>query len=284
MGAQATAPLLDTKYQWRVIAKGEVDFQARSETFVFRVDTLNPDVPANLSAVTIGVNQDRIVASWDRSADPVPSTGVAGDESGVDFYTVVVTRVVDQTEIQLGIVSDSDCDQVTNRCEFTSDELSSAQYAVKVGAVDRATNAGNFTPPVEVRAGPLGAPFNLIQLDPLNINNPKFQWQPPRQLPDPGDIVDGGIDSYEVLITGDLATADFPFKVPVEFTLFTDTDFFLVECINVTGDKMGSGGACTTAISPLDRIQLKVLGPLPFTLPDCRVSAVLDSFGSERLG
>ena len=256
--------LVDTQYRWRVQATDGRSTTTSKENRSFKVDTAPPGVPANLQAVTTGENQRQIVASWDRSVDPVPATGVIGDESGVDFYTVLVTRVVDQAEIESGIVSDTGtfCDPVTSRCEFTSKPLSSALYAVKVQAVDVAANTGDFTPPVEVRAGPLESPFNVIQSAPLDVNNPNFQWQPPPQLPDAGDA-EGGIDFYEVAITGDLATADFPFIVPLVFTPYTDTEFFRIECLNSTGDNI----ACGTAINPLDRIRLKVQGPLPFTLP-----------------
>ena len=227
--------LVNTRYQWRVVASDAAGNTGSSETRVFTYDTILPEPPTNLTEVTTE-EEEVEVFTWTRSVDPVPSGGTIGDESGVDFYRIVIpgAAVADTVE-------DASCDDVTNVCQYTSPPLSPGTYTIEVSAVDRAANEG-LAATAEFDSGPKTAIRNLTVLDPVFVDlelggvvatdNPRFQWSPPAVFP-------AGLTTYEVAITGDaLAQLGEPFEI-LPFTPFTGDGVFSVECfgsVNDTGD------------------------------------------------
>ena len=189
--------LPDDTYTWRVIAADAGGNKANSEPQTFVVDIIDPLPPTNLTEVTTGAEPEREFI-WSRSVDPVPSPpGTAGDESGVEFYIVVISP---GSITQL--VDDSTCPGEV--CEFTTPELQPGNYTIDVIAVDNASNEGQPST-LDFRAGRRDVVQNLVQLLRLFINEPSFQWSPPEEIPTEG------IATYEVGITGD-PTSDLSFS------------------------------------------------------------------------
>ena len=260
--------LADTIYRWRVIAKDKLLNAGTSDERSFTVDTIVPPAPGNLTEVTTDPDALVRVFTADRSIDPVPPSGTTGDESGVDFYNLVITG-------PLNIVFTADDSEVVcpaGVCQFTTPQLVAGSYTIKVNAVDRAGNIGDFAALV-FRAGSLAVVQNLAVVDPVfgttvNVPNPAFRWNPPPQLPDPSDTGDGGILTYEVAITGDSPALPSTSDLRV-FRSFTDPNFFVAECFDSGGASLGSGDACKAAIGSGDRIQIRVEGPgIPGWVPD----------------
>ena len=252
---QTTSALADDIYRWRVTVKNTSLNTASSATGVFTVDTVSPTAPANLKEETTG---DELVEvfTWQRSTDP----GFAGSGdptntgSGVDFYNIAITGPVN-------VVATAD-DSVSacpgNVCQYTTPLLVPGSYTIAVTAVDRATNPSP-TSTADFRSGPLVVVQNLRVIDPIfgktvNVTNPKFRWEPPPVLPT------AGLKTYEIAITGDSVLAP-GFNIP--FTSFTNPSFFLAECINGTGDSIGSGDTCTAATATGDEIQITLLVLVP---------------------
>ena len=258
---QAIGNLADTTYRWRVIARDAALNTATSVSRTFAVDTIPPTEPGNLTEATTGGEQVRIF-TWVRSVDTVPlTTGTTGDESGVDFYKIVITGA--QQVITTADDTDTLCPQ--NLCEFSTPQLTPGGYTIQVKAVDRATNESS-TATADFRAGALGIVQNLAVVDPVfvdpvvlvgtvNTPNPKFRWKPPLDLP-------SGLSTYEVAITSD-ATLPPGSQFNIPFTPFTDTNFFTTECFDGTGDAIGTGDQCTIALAETDviRITVKVVVP-----------------------
>ena len=247
--------LPDDTYLWRVIVTDAIGNSDTSAGQSFKVDTISPTQPANLTEVTAGDERERVF-TWGRSSDPAPEApGAAGDESGVDKYSVLInpgniTATLD----------DSDANCPDDLCTFTTPSLPSGSFTIEVRAVDRATNESDAAT-AEFRAGPRDVVQDLRQVRPLFVNEPRFQFKPPTKLPDADDTVDGGIETYLVTITGDAELAP-DFNIPS--TPFTNTDFFIdVECFDENERPIGTGGECTRAINPDSRIEFTVLGPVP---------------------
>ena len=246
---QVADALADGSYQWRVTARDRALNSAPSVIRTFTGDSTRPTTPGNLTEETTG-DQRTEVFTWVRSVDPnFPNTG-----SGVDFYNVAITG----PQIILTTADDSDNFCLNNLCRFTSQSLIPGNYNIAVTAVDEATNE---SPPAtaDFRAGSEFDVQNLRVIDPVfgstvSTANPTFGWSPPAKLPDPADLQQGGIDAYEVAITGDPTLAP-GFNIP--FTDFTDGAFF-VEC---SGSVTGTGLDCKRAIGPNDQIELTVLTP-----------------------
>ena len=197
-----------------------------------------------------------------RSVDPVPlTTGTTGDESGVDFYNVVITGPKQ-------IITTADDNNIVcfnGLCRFSTPQLTPGSYTIQVKAVDRATNESS--PATKTfRAGALGVVQNLeavdsVFLDPVtsirtvNTPNPKFRWNPPLELP-------SGLSTYEVAITGD-ATLPPGSQFNIPFTPFTDTNFFTTECFDGTGDAIGTGDQYTQALATADEIRITIKSFVP---------------------
>ena len=235
----------------------------------FFTDTVAPTDPTNLVELTSGGEGRQRVFTWTRSRDPgFPNTG-----SGVGSYNIKIRGA--QT---LDLIGEDSVVCNGDLCMFTTPELRTGAYTVQVSAVDRATNESGFTGPLEFFAGFLRNVQNLQVVNPVavvnrvdavNISDPTFQWNPPVVLPDANDPAgDGGIETYEVAITGDFNTAT-PFTM-VPFTPFTD-EIFLVEC---SGSVTGTGDQCIKAIvtgdGAADEIRIKVVSVpgFPGGVPD----------------
>ena len=263
-GHQAILPLGDGTYEWRVIARdADALNTASSITQPFTLDTTPPTKPGDLREETTGDELVRVF-TWIRSVDPAPLPPGSGDGSGVDFYEIVITGP--QTVITTADDNDIIC---PDRCQFTTPVLTPGSYSIEVSAVDRATNEGGAAT-ADFRAGSLGVVQGLQVVDPVfentvNVSAPAFQWSPPLQLPDSGDV-QGGIETYEVAISGDLVLTP---AFNIQFRSFTDTNFFVVECFDKDGNPIGTGDACKGAIGTGDRIQIRVEGPgVPNGVPD----------------
>ena len=88
----------------------------------------------------------------------------------------------------------------------------------------------------------------------VNTSTPTFQWNPPLELPDSGDLQQGGIDTYEMKI-------EFQFVPSIGFDPFTDDRFFsVVECSDKDGNPKGTGDDCKKAILSGDQIRVTVQG------------------------
>ena len=245
---QATGDLADTIYLWRVIATDKAQNPATSDARTFVLDTILPEPPEQLTEITTG-DEFRELFSWVRSVDPQPQTGTTGDESGVDFYNVVI---IGPQEITAKVVDNATLCPASI-CTFdTIIDLIPGFYTIEVNAVDRAGNVGAAAT-ADFRAGPLVAVQNLaveapVFVEPVlgsavNTGNPTFSWNPPRELP-------LGLNTYEIAIPG----------VIVGFVPFTADQFFKSACFNGTGDSIGTGEACTAAIDTADKIILTVVG------------------------
>ena len=135
-----------------------------------------------------------------RQTDPVPGTGTIGDESGVDFYNVVITG-----PLTIITTADDNAEVCPDLCRFTTPELTTGFYTIQVSAVDRATNEA-LPRTADFRAGLLSVAQNLRAVDPVfgntfDIRTPTFQWEPPAVLPTLG------IKTFNVAISG---TGDAP--------------------------------------------------------------------------
>ena len=261
--------LVDRSYAWLVVAADLIPTTATSQTRTFILDTTPPTRPEGLTREITGDNVTSKL-TWSASTDPVPPTGVTGDESGVDFYRVVITQVAGNKVVQSGDVPHAPCAGGT--CEFVlSFQIASGLYTASVTAFDRATNAS--APGIlEFQEGPVGAVQNLEVVDPAyfesalggvgGVRNPSFQWNPPAVLPDSGDLARGGIDTYLVALTGDPTRAP-GFSIP--FTPYTDGGCFQVECFLGASkpNPDATGDACTGFIGSGDVIRLTVIGPVP---------------------
>ena len=265
-GHQTVSPLNDAIYRWRVVARDLALNTASSVTGTFTVDTIAPLTPTNLTDVTVDPEDLTRTFTWDRSVDLVPTGGTPGDESGVDFYNVVITGLVN-------IVATADDSAVlcpAGVCQFTT-TLPAGRYTMRVSAVDRATNE-SLPATLDFRAGPTGVVSGLVVVDPVFGNTvstpfPEIQWGPPVVLPDPSDTVDGGIKTYEVAITGDPVLAP-GFNVP--FTPFDSPRAFAAECI-VDGIRTGVISECRSATGDGDLIIITIGGldpPLAGGAPD----------------
>ena len=260
--------LADTIYRWRVIARDKVLNVGTSDQRSFTVDTISPTVPGIPTDVTITADALVREFTWDQSTDPVPPSGTTGDESGVDFYNVVITGPVNI----VATADDSEAVCPAGVCGFTTPTLTPGEYTIQVTAVDRATNE-SVAATEDFRAGSLAVVQNLAVVDPVfgttvNVPNPAFRWNPPPQLPDPSDTGDGGILTYEVAITGDSPALPSTSDLRV-FRSFTDPNFFVAECFKSGGAPIGTGDACRGAIGSGDRIQIRIEGPgIPEGLPD----------------
>ena len=159
----------------------------------------------------------------------------------------------------------------TGLCTFITPSLRTGRYTIKVSAVDKAGNQGPFTPALGFRAGRLDVVQGLAGVDPSTVisnvpffivPNPKFQWRPPVLLPNSGDLLRGGIDTYMVAITGDIQGS--PFTI-VPATSFTNPQFFQVDCSRSTGDgtETATGNACKRFIGSGDIIQITVTATVP---------------------
>ena len=238
--------LKDTRYRWRVQARDAADNIGVSGTRTFTIDTIAPTDPTGLVDVTATADANVRVFNWTPSEDPVPATGTTGDESGVDFYRVVIPG-----EVAGDTVDHATCD--ANVCQYESPILAPGQHEIQVSAVDRATNESGVVT-VGFRSGPRDVVQNLTVLDDdvvenvVATDNPRFQWSPPEVFPE-------GLTTYEVAITGDPVLAP-DFAVP--FTDYTDTAFFVAECFNQAGAPLGSGDACN-AIQSGDQIRIVVI-------------------------
>ena len=104
--------------------------------------------------------------------------------------------------------------------------------------------------------------FDATLGDVVSTRNPKFQWNPPDQLPDTGDLAQGGIQTYLVALTGDPSRAP-GFSIP--FVAYTDSRFFEVECFRGAADTVpdATGDACTTFIGSGDVIRITVIVAVP---------------------
>ena len=251
-----TEALADTRYEWRVIATDAAvptPNVKTSEVAAFTLDTLAPTEPGLPRDVTAAADARVRTFEWTPSTDPVPDPpGAAGDESGVNLYRILILGVQNLVFTRsTGEICSGDL------CTFTTpDPLDIGSYTISVAAEDRATNRGDATDPVTFRAGPATAVQDLTQLDAFPVNEPTFEWKPPLDLPEPG-AADGGIRTYEVAITGDGSVIP-PYNIL--FTPFTDTDLFIVKCL----DEAGSETDCSKS-RDVDRVQLTVRGPVPFT-------------------
>ena len=249
----------DGPHTFRVRAVGTGDRKDAVGALDFFVDTKKPTTPALLKQLTPDTGEQRVrTFSWVRSTDPgfIASGDSANAGSGVDFYRVVVNG----PQNFVLTLDDSAIACPGGFCVFSTPPLIAGNYAIKVSAVDRATNRSLFTTRKVFHAGPLGTIQNLnildlvgepLPVDPVNTRNPRFQWNPPVELPNSGDTERGGIFTYEVAVAGD-PTLTTPFNIP--FTAYTNTGFFAVECLSKTGGFIGSGDACTGAIATSDRI------------------------------
>ena len=251
--------LNDATYRWRVTARDRALNTAPSVTRTFVVDTITPTRPGTADDVTIDPETNQFdqnavvrVLQWQRSTDPIPPppNGTTGDESGVNFYNVLVTG----PQAVAGVVFHNTCNRGStgDRCEFVTPELVPGNYEIRVTAVDTADNVS----PVSIgvfRAGPPGVVRNLRLVAPVFGNtvatsDPVFRWNPPE------------LDPQVELITYEVATGD-PTLAPgpnVEFTPFTGDNFF-AECFNATGDSIGSGDECINVPQTAD-IQLTING------------------------
>ena len=125
----ASLALSDRRYGWRVIAADLIPTTATSDARTFTVDTLSPTKPPLLRRETTGDAADNVTSKfkWNASTDPTPDPALAGDESGVFLYQVVVTRIVGNKVVQSGDVLQSDC--VGGVCEFPLPfRLAAGQY------------------------------------------------------------------------------------------------------------------------------------------------------------
>ena len=226
---------------FQVRAVGTGDRKDAIASLDFFIDTLAPGAPnagQKVNEVTAGAESERIF-TWTPAIDPgFPQTG-----SGVAFYIIDI-RGPDNV---LATADEGDiC--TAGLCTFTTPSLRSGSYTIRVSAVDEAGNQGPFTPALDFRAGRLDVVQGLAAVDPSVDNtfitaNPKFRWSPPVVLPNSGDLLRGGIDTYEVALTGDIQGSPFTVIAP---TSFTNPQFFQVECSRSTGDgtETATGDAC----------------------------------------
>ena len=256
-----------TNYFWwvrSVDTAGPGNASAFSEPRRFTLDTLAPSVPTVVQEISVGEERQREF-TWDRSTDPnvIAQGDPLNTGSGVALYSVVIKRAFLGQVVAIGVVLDEACDPITGLCQFTTPQLDIGRFTIEVNAVDRAGNESPFTDPLDFRAGPVGEVRNLEVVAPVfgstvNTPSPKFIWNPPLLLPDVTDPAgDGGINRYEVAITGD-PVLDPGFGIP--FTPFTDPSLFLVQCF---GSITGTGSDCTRAIAPTDQVRLTLKVALP---------------------
>ena len=230
--------LEDDQYTVLVQAIDNVGNSGAAAVLALTVDSLGP-LPPIVSLVSIGTGENpEAVFRWTRSQDQIPGApGRAGDESGVDFYNVVVKEVPAGTAVAEATVFDAQCGIF---CGFTTPTLTDGDYTVEVNAVDRATNSGDFTDPLGFFAGRGDVPRNLVQLPPLFNDRPTFSWRIPKDPPV------AGVGSYQVA-TGEAGTPPF---ADAEFRDFKELG--AVACADATGDAVD----CTTQINNADTIQL----------------------------
>ena len=249
---------------FQVRAVGTGDRKDAIASLDFFIDTEPPGAPnagQKVNEVTAGAESERIF-TWTPAVDPgFPETG-----SGAAFYIIDirgpqnVLATADETDI---------C--TTGLCTFITPSLRTGRYTIKVSAVDKAGNQGPFTPALGFRAGRLDVVQGLAGVDPSTVisnvpffivPNPKFQWRPPVLLPNSGDLLRGGIDTYMVAITGDIQGS--PFTI-VPATSFANPQFFQVDCSRSTGDgtETATGNACKRFIGSGDIRQITVTATVP---------------------
>ena len=221
------------------------------------------------------------IFEWTRSQDPgfTEIGDAANTGSGVDFYNLLITgpiNIVTTADDNAGLCP-------ADLCRFITPKLVPGLYDIRVTAVDRATNE-SLSAAADFTAGSKVVVQNLKVLDTVggpelvntvNGKNPRFQWRPPLELPNSGDE-QGGIETYEIAITGDFQTS--PFTI-IEFTSFTDSVAFITECsdgVNATGDE------CKKFIQSGDEIRITVSGDLPDGTHLLTVSVIDESTGFSR--
>ncbi len=248
-----TDDLSDRSYRWRVVAVDRALNTGASVARTFFVDTLRPPTPGALTEVTAGDELVRVF-TWERSIDGRRATATTGDESGTDFYNVVISGPLN-FRFRTG---DTDVLCPGDICRFVTPELIPGAYTFTVNAIDRAGNRSAFDATLAFRAGPASAVADLRVVDPVfldeitlvgtvNTPNPTFRWTRPEELPALG------LADYIVAIVSDTTQI-----LPV--TSFRDSDTFSVECFNVAGDQIASGGICILALETGDEIQITVEG------------------------
>ncbi len=266
--------LNDAIYQWRVVARDRALNTASSATRAFVVDTLAPTTVENLQDVSINPDAEVRTFQWDRSIDPVPSTGTGCDESGVDFYNIQITGPV----TVVATADDSEAECPGGLCNFITPELVPGNYTISVNVVDRAANTSDFVT-LDFRAGPPGVVRNLRLVDPVFGNtvatsDPAFRWSPPEL------DADVQLITYEVAITGGLSTLPATSDLRI-FTPFTGDNFF-AECFNATGDSIGTREQCINVPQTGD-VQITVTGDVPDGTHTLRVRGItIRSGGSAQ--
>ena len=228
----------DGPHTFQVRAVGSGDRKDAIGRLDFIIDTVGPSTPSGLKRTTGPENETQSV-SWNRSSASgtlTTESAVLGSKvttgSGVDFYKLEIRLTVGDVFAVSGIVQHEDCGLSTGGCQFvltTADRLFMVpgNHTFLVHAQDEAGNTSDNAT-LTFQEGLLDVVQNLQVLDrvgepdlvnTVNTADPIFQWNPPVELPNSGDA-QGGIDTYEVAITGDFALAP-GFNIP--FTSFTDT-------------------------------------------------------------
>ena len=224
-------PLVDEgSYTITVTADDLAGNMSPPTALVFIIDTVPPTAPGQptfvpLSAVTADTGTS-IEFVWDESTD------IGG--SGVDFYNVVINPG--------GIPGTADFNPGTSD-RFRTPFLTDGSYTLTVSAVDVAGNEGPQATSDQTVIGRADVAQNLRVIPPFFVTDPRFEWEGPAT----GDT--GDLSTYRIDIPGVVlpqATGD-----------FTDAKFEAT-CTSPVGDPVDC-----SAISTLDTVQLRVIGPVP---------------------
>ncbi len=188
--------LVDTRYQWHVIVTDALDNTADSPVGNFSIDTTAPPPPSDLTEDTIGDSPVREF-SWTQVLDVVPPPpGIAGEESGVDFYNVVITGDT-LAEPSVATLDDNGANCPGGTCVFTTEVLDPGIYSIVVSTVDNAGNTGDESDPLDfatvVLTPPaLVSPIDGVFLNESNLTPIQLDWDAPST---------GETASYQVFVT-----------------------------------------------------------------------------------